>query len=147
MPRPSRLRSSIYASIAGLGLAAASYWLGTIHGADQALAQYRDLAFQTTDDAMRRHLRNDVLLSTGRVDETRRGMGAAAWSHYSTLEDDAKGASLPSSKKMRESIAAVRGYVAAYCQSAAAVFHTTTQFDISKEHAASIRKPAGTMQR
>jgi hypothetical protein len=145
MPRPSKLRSSIYASIAGLGLAAASYWLGTIHGAEQALAQYRDLSFQTTDDAMRRHLRNDVLLSTGRTDEARRGMGAAAWSHYSTLEDDAMGASLPSSKKMRESITAVRGYVAEYCQSAAATFHASAQFDICKEHATRMRVPAGTM--
>ena len=145
MPRPSRLRSSLYASIAGLGLAAASYWLGTIHGADQALAQYRDLAFQTTDDAMRRQLRNDVLLSAGRIDESRRGMGAAAWSHYSTLEDDAKGASLPSSEKMREAITAVRGYVAEYCKSAAAGFHASSRFDICKEHAARIRVPAGTM--
>ena len=145
MSRPARLRSNLYASIAGLGIAAASYWLGSIHGADQALAQYRDLAFQTTDDGMRRHLKNDVLLSTGRVDEARRGMVAVAWSHYSTLEDDAKGASLPSSEKMREAIAAVRGYVAEYCQSAAAGFHASAQFDICKEHAARIRVPAGTL--
>ncbi len=145
MSRPSRLWSSIYASIAGLGLAAAFYWLGSIRGADQALAQYRDLAFQTTDDAMRRQLRNDVLLSTGRVDDTRRGMGAAAWSHYSTLEDDAKGASLPASVKMREAIVAVRGYVAEYCESAAAGFHASAQFDICKEHAARMRVPAGTL--
>ncbi|HUG03919.1 MAG TPA: hypothetical protein VML92_05795 [Steroidobacteraceae bacterium] len=145
MPSSSRTRSIVYAAIAGTGLAAASYWLGTIHGADQALAQYRDLAFQTTDDAMRRQLRNDVLLSTGRVDEARRGMGAVAWSHYSTLEDDANGASLPSSEKMREAIAAVRGYVLEYCESAAAGFHSSAQFDICKEHAARIRVPAGTM--
>jgi hypothetical protein len=145
MPRPSRLRSNIYTGIAGLGLAAASYWLGTIHGADKALAQYRDLSFQTTDDAMRQQLRNDVLLSTGRTNEARRGMGAAAWSHYSTLEDDAKGASLPSSEKMRESITTVRGYVADYCQSAAAAFHASTRFDICKEHARRMRVPAGTM--
>jgi len=86
-----------------------------------------------------------VLLSTGRIDESRRGMGAAAWSHYSTLEDDAKGASLPSSEKMREAITAVRAYVAEYCQSAAAGFHAAKQFDICKEHAARIRVPAGTM--
>ncbi|MEX2151529.1 MAG: hypothetical protein WD793_15050 [Steroidobacteraceae bacterium] len=145
MSRPSRLRSSIYASIAGLGIAAAFYWFGSIHGADQALAQYRDLAFQTTDDTMRRHLRNDVLLSTGRVDEARRGMGAAAWSQYSTLEDDANGASLPASEKMREAITAVRGYVAEYCKSAAAGFHASRQFDICKEHAARMRVPAATM--
>ncbi|MDP9198976.1 MAG: hypothetical protein M3O07_07160 [Pseudomonadota bacterium] len=145
MSRPSKLRSSIYASIAGLGIASAFYWFGSIHGADRALSQYRDLAFQTTDDAMRRHLRNDLLLSTGRIDEARRGMGAAAWSHYSTLEDDAKGVSLPASDKMREAITAVRGYVAEYCESAAAGFHAPAQFDICKEHAARTRIPAGTL--
>lgn len=145
MPRPSRLRSSIYASIAGLGIAAAFYWFGSIHGSDQALSQYRDLAFQTTDDAMRRHLRNDLLLSTGRIDDARRGMVAAAWSHYSALEDDAKGASLPASDKMREAIPAVRSYVAEYCASTAAGFHASAQFDICKEHAARIQVPAGTL--
>jgi hypothetical protein len=145
MPRPSRLRSSIYASIAGLGIAAAFYWLGSIHGADRALSQYRDLAFQTTDDAMRRHLRNDLLLSTGRIDDARRGMVAAAWSHYSTLEDDAQGVSLPASDKMRETITAVRGHVAEYCASAAAGFHASAQFDICKEHAARMQTPAGTL--
>jgi hypothetical protein len=145
MPRPSRIRSIVYASIAGLGLAASCYWLGTIHGAEQALAQYRNLAFQTTDDAMRRHLKNDVLLSSGRIDEARRGMGAAAWSHYSTLEDDAKSASLPSSEMMRKSITAIRDYVAEYCRSAAAGYHAAAQFDICKEHAARVRAAAGTM--
>lgn len=145
MPRSSRFRSNMYAGIAGLGLAAATYWLGTIHGAEQALAQYRDLSFQTTGDAMRRQLRNDMLLSAGRTDEARRGLVAAAWSYYSTLEDDAMGASLPSSEKMRESITAVRGYVAEYCESAAAAFHASAQFDICKEHAARMRVPAGTM--
>lgn len=145
MSRPSRLRSSIYATIAGLGIAAAFFWFGSIRGADQALSQYRDLAFQTSDDAMRRHLRNDALLSTGRIDEARRGMGAAAWSHYSTLEDDAKGVSLPASDKMREAIIAVRGYVAEYCGSEAAGFHASAQFDICKEHAARMRVPAGTL--
>ena len=145
MPSPSRLRSSLYAGIAGLGIAAAFYWFGSIHGANQALSQYRDLAFQTTDDAMRRHLRNDLLLSTGRIDEARRGMGAAAWSHYSTLEDDAKGATLPASDRMREAIAAVRGYVAEYCESGAAGFHASAQFDICKEHAARMQVPGGTL--
>lgn len=145
MPRPSRLRSSLYASIAGLGIAAAFYWFGSIYGADRALSQYRDLAFQTTDDAMRRHLRNDVLLSTGRIDDARRGMGAAAWSHYSTLEDDAKGATLPASDKMRDVIAAVRGHVAEYCTSAAAGFHASAQFDVCKERAARMQVPAGTL--
>lgn len=146
MSRPSRIRSILYASIAGLGLAAISYWLGTIHGAERSLAQYRDLAFQTTDDAMRRQLKNDALLAAGRDDEARRRMGAAAWSHYTTLEDDAKGAALPASEKMREAITAVRDYVAGYCASASAGFHASAQFDICREHAARVRAPAGTMQ-
>jgi hypothetical protein len=145
MSRPSRIRSIVYASIAGVGIAGSFFWFGSIHGASQALAQYRDLAFQTTDDAMRRKLKNDVLLSAGRIDEARRRMGAAAWSHYSALEDDATGTSLPSSEKMRESIAAIRAYVAEYCESAAAGFHASEQFDICKEHAARVRAPAGTM--
>lgn len=145
MSRSSRIRSILYASIAGVGIAGSFFWFGSIHGANQALAQYRDLAFQTTDDAMRRQLKNDVLLSAGRIDEARRRMGAAAWSHYSALEDDAKGVSLPSSEKMREAITAVRGYVAEYCKSAAAGFHASAQFDICQEHAARVRAPAGTM--
>jgi hypothetical protein len=145
MPSPSRLRSILYAAVAGVGLAGISYWLGTIRGAEQALAQYRDLAFQTTDDAMRRQLRNDVLLSAGRIDEARRGMGGAAWSYYSTLEDDARGALLPPSEKMRESIAAIRDYVVEYCQSEAKTFHEAAKLNVCKEHAARMRRPAGTM--
>ncbi len=133
MSSPSRLRSIVYASVAGAGLAAISFWLGSIHGAEQALSQYRDLSFQTTDDAMRRHLRYDALLSEGRIDDARRGMSGAAWSQYAALEDDARGAVLPPSEKMQDTIAAVRRVVADYCQSEAAAFHEAAKLSVCKE--------------
>ena len=133
MFNPSRLRSIIYAVIAGAGLAGAAYWLGTIRGAEQALAQYRNLSFQTTEDAMRRQLRFDTLLSKGQSDEARRGMAGAAWSHYSSLEDDAHGVFLPASEKMQESIASVRRFVADYCQSEAAAFHAAAKISVCRE--------------
>lgn len=136
MPSPSRVRSMIYAAIAGTGLAAVSYWLGSIRGAQDALSQYRDLAFQTTDDALRRQLRYDALLSAGRTDEARRAMIGTAWSHYSALEDDARGAFLPASEKMRETIPEVRGFVTEYCGSEAAAFHASTKLSVCKELAA-----------
>lgn len=136
MPSPSRIRSVAYASIAGLGLGAASYWLGTVHGADRALAQFRDLSFQTADDAMRRQLRYDMLLSKGRVEETRRALGGVAWSHYSTLEDDARGVMLPSTEKMRSSIEGIRTVVSEYCGSDAATFHAGAKVNLCREFAA-----------
>lgn len=136
MPSPSRIRSIVYASIAGLGLGIATYWLGAIRGADQALSQFRDLAFQTTDDSMRRGLRLDTLLAKGQVDQARRALGGVAWSHYSTLEDDAAGAMLPPSEKMRSSIEGIRGVVADYCKSEAAAFHQSVKVSICRELAA-----------
>ena len=136
MPSPSRIRSIVYAAIAGAGLAAVSYWLGSIRGAEDALSQYRDLAFQTADDALRRQLRYDALLSAGRTDEARRAMIGTAWSQYSTLEDDARGAFLPPSRKMQDGIAEVRGFVTEYCGSDAAAFHASTKLSVCRELAA-----------
>lgn len=136
MPNPSRTRSIVYAAIAGTGLAAISYWLGSIRGAEDALDQYRDLAFQTTDDALRRQLRYDALLSAGRTDEARRALIGTAWSQYSSLEDDARGAFLPPSQKMKDTIAEVRGFVSEYCGSGAAAFHASTKRSVCKELAA-----------
>jgi len=44
-------------------------------------------------------------------------MGQVAWSHYTSLEDDAAGAHLPPSAKMRDSIAGIRQVVSGYCAS------------------------------
>jgi hypothetical protein len=85
-------------------------------------------------------LRFDTLLSKGQVDEARRGMSGAAWSHYSSLEDDARGAFLSPSVKMQESIAAVRNFVGEYCQSEAAAFHEAAKISICKELAARTRQ-------
>lgn len=136
MPSQSRIRSIAYASLAGLGLGLACYGLGSVHGADRALMQFRDLSFQTAEDAMRRQLRYDTLLANGRVEDARRAMGGVAWSHYSTLEDDARGLMLPSTEKMRNSIDGIRTAVAAYCGSDAAAFHAGAKIGICREYAA-----------
>jgi hypothetical protein len=121
MAAPSKLRSSLYAAAAGLGLAGVSYWIGTIHGADRALGEFRDLSFQSTEASMQRLLRFDALLGSGDVIDARRKMGNVAWSHYTSLEDDAAGAYLPPSAKMQASIAATREAVGGYCRSGAAL--------------------------
>jgi hypothetical protein len=117
MTAPSRLRSTLYATIAGLGLGGMSYWFGTVRGAEQALDQFRDLSFQNTGASMERLLRFDAMLAAGEVDGARRGMGQVAWSHYQSLEDDAGGAYLPPSAKMLESIPGIRQVVSGYCAS------------------------------
>lgn len=117
MTAPSRLRSSLYATVAGLGLAGMSYWFGTVRGAEQALDQFRDLSFRNTGASMERLLRLDAMLAAGEVDGARRAMGQVAWSHYTSLEEDAGGAYLPASAKMRDSIAGIRQVVSGYCAS------------------------------
>ena len=92
-----------------------SYWFGTVRGAERTLDQFRDLSFQNTEASMGRLLRFDAMLAAGDVDGARRGIGQVAWSHYTTLEDDAAGATLPASAKMRASIAGIREVVSGYC--------------------------------
>ncbi len=115
MTAPPKWRSTVYATIAGLGLAGMSYWLGTVSGAERTLDQFRDLSFRDTEAGMARLLRFDAMLAAGDVDGARRGIGQVAWSHYTTLEDDAAGATLPASAKMRDSIAGIREVVSGYC--------------------------------
>jgi hypothetical protein len=107
-----------------------------IHGADRTLSQFRDLAFQTTGDALRRPLRMDALLAGSRIDDARRGMRGVAWTFDSTLEDDAGGATLPPTDRMRDSIAGIRVVVADYCGSKAAIFHESSRMSVCKELAA-----------
>jgi hypothetical protein len=118
-PTPSRLRTTTYSVIACLGFSVLFYGIGHLRGSERSLAQFRDLSFQATDASMQRLLRLDALLAAGQVEEARRKMGSVAWSHYTSLEDDAGGVSLPASAKMTESIAAIRGGVAEYCRSGA----------------------------
>jgi len=122
MPTPSRRLTTLYSAIACVGCSIAFYWIGALRGSEQALAQFRDLSFQTTAASMQRLLRLDALLAAGQVDEARRRMSSVAWSHYTSLEDDAAGSSLAASARMRESIGGIRGFVTDYCKSGAAAF-------------------------
>jgi hypothetical protein len=114
-PGPSRLRTTTYSLIACLGCSVLFYWIGELRGGERSLAQFRDLSFQTTEASMQRLLRLDALLASGQVEEARRTMGSVAWSHYTSLEDDAGGVSLPASEKMKASIETIRAVVAKHC--------------------------------
>lgn len=118
-PGPSRLRTTTYSVIACLGCSVLFYWIGELRGGERSLAQFRDLSFQTTEASMQRLLRFDALLAAGQVEEARRRMGSVAWSHYTSLEDDAGGVSLPASSKMTASIATIRAVVAEHCRAGA----------------------------
>jgi hypothetical protein len=142
MPEPSKIRSRIYASIAGIGLAAVSYWLGTIHGATAALDQFRDLSFMATDAALRRAIRFDALLDARDIDGARRGTMGAAASHYESLEVDAAGSDMPATPKMKAMIVDTRRAIADYCATSAAVFHESAAINLCAAQSRTKNDPA-----
>lgn len=130
MKPPSKVRSRIYASIAGVGLAAVAYWLGTIHGATKALDQFRNLSFAATDSALRRELRFDSLLADGNVDGARRSALGAAIAHYQSLAEEASGARQPPTEWMSSAFVESHRWVSEYCATPAAAFHASTETNL-----------------